>query len=57
MRDFDLLKKLTVQVTGHSLSRLEEHLAIADKHFPTTEALTRYLASRRVDLAQAEWIS
>ena len=50
LRHFGLLKKLMVQVTGHSLSLIEEHLAIAYKHFPTTEALTQYLASRGVDL-------
>ena len=32
---------------------IEEHLAIADKHFPTTEALTQYLTSRGVDLEAA----
>ena len=53
LRHFGLPKKLMVQVTGHSLSLIEEHLAIADKHFPTTEALTQYLTSRGVDLEEA----
>ncbi|MEW6226537.1 MAG: DUF1670 domain-containing protein [Bacillota bacterium] len=53
LRHFGLPKKLMVQVTGHSLSLIEEHLALADKHFPTTEALTRYLTSRGVNLEEA----
>lgn len=53
LRHFGLPKKLIVQVTGHSLSLIEEHLAIADKHFPTAEALTQYLTSRGVDLEDA----
>ncbi|MBC7083915.1 MAG: DUF1670 domain-containing protein [Firmicutes bacterium] len=53
LRHFGLPKKLMAQVTGHSLSLIEEHLAIADKHFPTTEALTQYLTSRGVDLEEA----
>ena len=51
LRHFGLPKKLMVQVTGHSLSLIEEHLAIADKHFPTREALAQYLAGRGVALA------
>lgn len=42
-----------VQITGHSLSLIEEHFAIADKHFVTAEALTQYLISRGVDLEAA----
>ena len=53
LRHFGLPKKLMVQVTGHILSLIEEHLAIADKHFPTAEALTQYLTSRGVELAEA----
>jgi len=50
---FEPPKKLMVQVTGHRLSLIEEHLAIADDHFPTAEALTQYLISRGVDLKEA----
>jgi len=42
-----------VQVTGHSLSLIEEHLTIADKHFPAAEALARYLSGRGVHLEEA----
>jgi len=42
--------KAMCRVTGHSPQLIEEHLALADKHFPTEEALTGYLANRGVDL-------
>ncbi|MGE5593145.1 MAG: DUF1670 domain-containing protein [Betaproteobacteria bacterium] len=52
LRHLGLPKKLMVQVTSHSLSLVEEYLAIADKHFPTVEALTEYLTSRGVRLEE-----
>ena len=50
LRHFGLPVKLMVQVTGHSMGLIEEHLALAEKHFPTREALIQYLTSRGVDL-------
>ena len=38
LRYLRLPKGLMVQVTGHSLGLIEEHLAIEDRHFPTAEA-------------------
>ncbi|MGE5573636.1 MAG: DUF1670 domain-containing protein [Bacteroidota bacterium] len=40
LQHFGSPERLMVQVTGHSLSLIEEHLAIADKHFSTAEALS-----------------
>ncbi|MEW5867496.1 MAG: DUF1670 domain-containing protein [Bacillota bacterium] len=39
-----------VRITGHSQSLISEHIALAEKHFPTTESLAAYLTSRGVDL-------
>lgn len=51
LRHYGLPPRLMAQVMGNSLSLIEEHLALADKHFPTREALVQYLASREVALA------
>ena len=40
------------RVTGHSLALIEEHLALADKHFPTREILGEYLTNRGVELEE-----
>lgn len=53
LRHFRLPKRLMVQVTGHSLSLIEEHRVVADKHLSTGEALTQYVISRRLDLKEA----
>jgi len=37
-----------VRVTGHSHSLISEHLALAEKHFPTQKALAEYLNSQGV---------
>ncbi|MGE5572607.1 MAG: DUF1670 domain-containing protein [Bacteroidota bacterium] len=39
-----------VRITGHSQSLISEHIALAEKHLPTTESLAAYLTSRGVDL-------
>ena len=50
LRHFGLPPKLMAQVMGNSLNLVEEHLALADKHFPTREALVQYLEGRGVSL-------
>jgi len=50
LRYYRVPKKATCRITGHSLHLIEEHLALADKHFPTEEALAGYLANRGVEL-------
>lgn len=54
LRYFGLPPKLMRQVTGHSLALIEEHLALAEKHFPTTKAMVEYLANRGVELEKAQ---
>lgn len=46
LRYYRLPPKLIRQVTSHSLALIEEHLALAEKHFPTNKALVEYLANR-----------
>lgn len=53
VRRFGPSEKPLAHVTGHSLSLIEKHLAIADEHLPTTDALTQYLTCRGVDLEEA----
>ena len=50
MKYYRVPSKAMCRVTGHSPRLIEEHLVLADKHFPTEEALTEYLANRGVDL-------
>lgn len=50
LRYYRVPTKAMCRVTGYSLQLVEEHLALADKHFPTEEALTGYLANRGVEL-------
>jgi len=39
-----------MRVLGHSRKLIEEHMAIADKHFPTEEELASYLEGRGIAL-------
>lgn len=41
-----------MRVLGHSRKLIEEHMAIADKHFSTEEELSNYLEGRGVTLEQ-----
>ncbi|MGB9867930.1 MAG: DUF1670 domain-containing protein [Bacillota bacterium] len=50
LRHYQLPISAMVRVLGHGRALIEEHLAIADKHFPTDEALTAYLTSWGVKL-------
>ena len=50
LRYYRLPKSAICRVTGHSPHLIDEHLALADKHFGTEEALTGYLANRGVEL-------
>jgi hypothetical protein len=50
LRYYRVPKNAMCRITGHSLQLVEEHLALADKHFPTEEALAGYLANRGVEL-------
>ncbi|MCL6560593.1 MAG: hypothetical protein K6U74_17720 [Firmicutes bacterium] len=50
LRHFGLSPKLIAQVKGHSIGLIEEHLGLAEKHFPTMDSLTGYLATRGADL-------
>ncbi len=54
LRYFGLPPKLMRQVTGHTLALIEEHLALAERHFPTNNALVEYLANRGVELEKAQ---
>ncbi len=45
--------KVMCRVTGHSSRVIEEHLALAQKHFATDEELTGCLANRGVELEVA----
>ncbi len=48
LRYYGLPLAAMIRVTGHSRSLLEEHLALAQKHFPTAEALAEYLNKQGV---------
>ena len=54
LRHYGLPPKLMSQVMGHSLALVKEHLALAEKHFPTREALIDYLHKRGVDLVEVQ---
>ena len=41
------------RITGHTLGLLQEHLALAEKHFPTEAAMAEYLGSRGVTLERS----
>jgi hypothetical protein len=49
LRYFRMPPNLMRQVTGHSLALINEHLALAKKHFPTESDLADYLINRGVD--------
>jgi hypothetical protein len=51
---FRMPPQLMRQVTGHSLTLINEHLALAKKHFPTEKDLVDYLTNRGVDLEKAQ---
>ncbi|HOA36630.1 MAG: DUF1670 domain-containing protein [Dethiobacteria bacterium] len=51
---FRMPPHLMRQVTGHSLALINEHLALAKKHFPTEKDLVDYLTNRGVDLEKAQ---
>lgn len=38
------------RVLGHGRALIEEHLVLADKHFPTDERLQAYLKGRGIEL-------
>jgi len=42
-----------VQVVGHSRSLVEEHLELAEKHFPDEDAIAAYLAKRGIELERS----
>lgn len=51
---FRMPPHLMRQVTGHSLALINEHLALAKKHFPAEKDLVGYLTNRGVDLEKAQ---
>ena len=51
---FRMPPHLMRQVTGHSLALINEHLALAKKHFPTEKDLVDYLTNRGVELEKAQ---
>jgi len=51
---YGLPPNLMRQVTGHSLALINEHLALADKHFPNEQSLVEHLTSRGVDIQKAQ---
>ena len=50
LKYFGMPENLMQRVTGHSIALLKEHLALAEKHFPTKEALMEYLGQRNISL-------
>jgi hypothetical protein len=54
LRYFGMPPHLMRQVTGHSMALIKEHLALADKHFPSEKDLVDYLANRGVELEKAQ---
>lgn len=51
---FGMPPHLMRQVTGHSLALIKEHLALAEKHFPSKKDLVDYLTNRGVELEKAQ---
>jgi hypothetical protein len=47
---FGMSEELMQRVTGHSLAMIKEHLALAEKHFPTKDSLMEYLGQRNISL-------
>jgi hypothetical protein len=54
LRYFGMPPHLMRQVTGHSLALVKEHLALAEKHFPSQKELVDYLTNRGVELEKAQ---
>jgi hypothetical protein len=54
LRFFGMPPHLMRQVTGHSLALINEHLALAKKHFPSEKDLVDYLTNRGVELEKAQ---
>ncbi|MDP2858384.1 MAG: hypothetical protein Q8P50_10460 [Bacillota bacterium] len=50
LRYYRVLKSAICWVMGHSPHLIDEHLALAQQHFATEEALTDYLANPGVEL-------
>jgi len=50
LKYFGMPESLMQRVTGHSIALIKEHLALAEKHFPTKEALMEYLGQRNISL-------
>lgn len=53
MRYYKLPLSAMVRVTGHSQRLLEEHLALAEKHFPDEATLEVYLGKRGIALEKS----
>lgn len=47
---FGMPENLMHRVTGHSPAMIKEHLALAEKHFPTKESMMEYLGQRNISL-------
>jgi len=50
LRHYGLPLTAMARVLGHGPSLIEEHLALADKHSPTGEAMKTYLKGRGITL-------
>jgi len=50
LRYYKMPQSAIMRVLGHGRKLIEEHLALAEKHFPTEEALVAYLEGRGVTL-------
>lgn len=48
LRHYGLPLTAMVRVLGHGPTLIQEHLALADKHFPTEEAMATYLKGRAI---------
>ncbi len=47
---YKMYQSAIMRVLGHGRKLIEEHLALAEKHFPTEEALAAYLEGRGITL-------
>jgi hypothetical protein len=54
LRYYRMPPHLIRQVTRHSIALIKEHLALAEKHFPTEHALVEYLCGRGVEIEKAQ---
>ncbi len=50
LRYYKMPQSAIMRVLGHGQKLIKEHLALAEKHFPTEEALVAYIEGRGVKM-------